>query len=1078
MKSAEEMLLARMSRLEYLVDYLRSKTGGGGGGTSITGTGLWHNVAGVLQAAALIGTPGQFVVANTTPDSAFVSISGDVSASTTTPGKLTVTGLRGVSVPAPSGTNTILQFNGTTLSWTLPAAGTSVTGTGLWHNVSGVLQAAALIGTPGQFCVTNTTPDATFVTITGDVAASTAVPGLLTVAGIQGVAVPAPSGTNTILTFNGTTFSWTSAPGASITGTGLWHNISGVLQPAALIGTAGQFVVANTTPDSAFVTITGDVSASTSIPGKLTVTGLQGVAVPTPSGTNTVLTFNGGVYTWGTGTGVSVTGTGLWHNISGVLQAAALIGTSGQFVVANNTPDAAFVTISGDVSASTVTPGKLTVTGLQGVAVPTPTGTNTVLNFNAGTFTWVAAGTTVSVTGTGLWHNIGGALQAAALIGTAGQFYLVNTTPDAACVTLSGDVTASTTTPGKITVVGLQGIAVPAPSGSNTVLQFNGGVYTWAPGAFTTVTGTGLWHNVGGVLQAAALVGTVGQFCVTNATPDATFVTITGDVSASTVTPGLLTVVGIRGVSVPAPSGSNTVLEFNGTTLSWATAAVTQTVTGTGLWHNIAGTLQAAALIGTAGQFYLVNTTPDAACVSISGDVSASTSTVGKLTVTGIQNIAVPAPTGTNTVLTFNAGAYTWASSSGTFTPGSDLLGNGTSTSTNQFVSSISFSSAGAGGTVNVNGTNTLFNFVTNAITFQQNATTLLQLKALGTDFVRFGTTPGTSGSIRATANTIIIGVNGNSVLQTDTGPATFLNGTGIFLQLGNVSQATLTTAAFSLLPPNILFTTTSGIGTATIGFTSPGSAGGAVLVVRAQGATGPNVGGALVLESGVGAAADGNINFANGNTTTAILTETSFQLLPPEILFTATGGAATTIGFNSSATSGASLSLNGQNSSTGAFGGGVNINAGTSTTSGNQGQITFNCGNVQAGILSQAGFILDVPLGGDPNVVNVPFRFAADQTSGNIAVASTSFALSVAQYTNVELTLFGSLTTNITLTMPNIFGAFWVIDIRFVTFNGFSITFAPNGGGNTVSFGGSFDSASTGFILYVARTNSMGLVG
>lgn len=62
--------------------------------------------------------------------------------------------------------------------------------------------------------------------------------------------------------------------------------------------------------------------------------------------------------------------------------------------------------------------------------------------------------------------------------------------------------------------------------------------------------------------------------------------TISGDISASTGTPGLLTVTGIQGNMVPAPTGSSTVLTWSGSMLMWSaglTGTIPVTQGGTGL---------------------------------------------------------------------------------------------------------------------------------------------------------------------------------------------------------------------------------------------------------------------------------------------------------------------------------------------------------------------------------------------------------------------------------------------------------------------------------------------------------------
>lgn len=69
----------------------------------------------------------------------------------------------------------------------------------------------------------------------------------------------------------------------------------------------------------------------------------------------------------------------------------------------------------------------------------------------------IAAGST-SVTGTGLWHSVSGALDAAASLGTTKQIYVVNAGgTDGAWVTVSGDATLSAA--GVVAVTGLTGAA-------------------------------------------------------------------------------------------------------------------------------------------------------------------------------------------------------------------------------------------------------------------------------------------------------------------------------------------------------------------------------------------------------------------------------------------------------------------------------------------------------------------------------------------------------------------------------------------------------------------------------------------
>lgn len=76
-------------------------------------------------------TKGDFVIASSTTDYQHVALSGDVSASTSTPGLTTVTGIKGSSITGSAGQNQILQFQGSNWVPTSPAAlgsTTSVTG--------------------------------------------------------------------------------------------------------------------------------------------------------------------------------------------------------------------------------------------------------------------------------------------------------------------------------------------------------------------------------------------------------------------------------------------------------------------------------------------------------------------------------------------------------------------------------------------------------------------------------------------------------------------------------------------------------------------------------------------------------------------------------------------------------------------------------------------------------------------------------------------------------------------------------------------------------------------------------------
>jgi hypothetical protein len=91
----------------------------------------------------------------------------------------------------------------------------------------------------------------------------------------------------------------------------------------------------------------------------------------------------------------------------------------------------------------------------------------------------VVTGTTTNVSGSGFWHESSNALDPAASKGTAGQFAITKAGGgDTGWASISGDATASATTPRQLTVTGLQNvpIAATAPT-SGQVLGFNGTQY-------------------------------------------------------------------------------------------------------------------------------------------------------------------------------------------------------------------------------------------------------------------------------------------------------------------------------------------------------------------------------------------------------------------------------------------------------------------------------------------------------------------------------------------------------------------------------------------------------------------------
>lgn len=202
---------------------------------------------------------------------------------------------------------------------------------------------------------------------------------------------------------------------------------------------------------------------------------------------------------WSKFAGTSVTSFGIGGPAGVFISGTA--STKGQLLVATAANVYGPVTGSGDLTWSAVTAGAALVSGLQGVALPAPAGTGTVLTFNGSALTWAAGGGGGSVT----WANdLSGSTSTNQYVvgisgsgGTAGTVSLGDGTNNLALTQL----TSVQTTPPTLTVTSSAGFSVAATAGSNGgAFNLRGGIggagqgtnHTGGTGAsISIVTGAG-----------------------------------------------------------------------------------------------------------------------------------------------------------------------------------------------------------------------------------------------------------------------------------------------------------------------------------------------------------------------------------------------------------------------------------------------------------------------------------------------------------------------------------------------------------------------------------------------------------
>jgi hypothetical protein len=425
-------------------------------------------------------------------------------------------------------------------------------------------------------------------------------------------------------------------------------------------------------------------------------------------------------------------------------------------------------------------------------------------------------------------ETLGSSEDGYALIWNADGYWLA--TPTASGITFAGDLSGSSTSQ---TVVKIEGNPVLAQSlGSSQ----DGYIMTWhnagpywealpAPSGFTAggdLSGSSTSQTVVGIDGKPIVITSLvsGDLLYYNGT-DYVNSKLVGDVIGS---PAANTVVQLQGYAVsntgptsgyvltwtgtawtpegnnPILSGdvtgnaqSNTVVGLDTTPLVITTLTSNQTLIYNGTdWVNaliVNSNISSSAAVavsklaaGTSAQLLLNNSTPTPTWTSLSGDVSLSSS--GASTVLAIHGTTVPATPSANQVLqATGSSAAAWVSPTalGAVSWADDLSGNSTSTSTAQYVSSLSFSSSSAGGAIAINGTGTSLVFAAGntapSISQSNNST---------------NSATGSSLTLQAQNATGTNSIGGNLYLESGTGTA---QDGYIWLQCGSTPILELETA-------------------------------------------------------------------------------------------------------------------------------------------------------------------------------------------------------------------------------------------------------------------------------------------